>query len=330
MTVIELTEDEQINQVFKSPDAIGVLNFWASWAEPCKHMNTVFKELASQNPGLVFISLEAERVPEISENYEIESVPTFVFVKGASVLDRVDGANAPQLTSLVSKYAKSVVPLAVPANPKSVEHDVPSDLNTKLRNLINRSRVVLFMKGTPEAPRCGFSRKTVELLDSLKVPYSTFDILSDEDVRQGLKDFSKWPTYPQIYISGELLGGLDILKEMIDNGEFQTLIKDAEPMSQEARLKQLINRASVMIFMKGNPTTPRCGFSRQLVELLQEQNVEFDYFDILEDEDVRQGLKVYSNWPTYPQVYVKGELIGGLDIVKELIISGEFASQLAV
>ena len=74
---------------------------------------------------------------------------------------------------------------------------------------------MLFMKGIPTAPRCGFSRQAVELLETHKVPFGSFDILSDDTVRQGLKKHSNWPTYPQIYVHGELIGGLDILKEII-------------------------------------------------------------------------------------------------------------------
>ena len=83
-----------------------------------------------------------------------------------------------------------------------------------------------------------------------------------------------------------------------------------------------------MVHPIGSPQEPQCGFSRQLVGLLDEMELDYGYFDILSDEEVRQGLKTYSNWPTYPQVYVRGELMGGLDIVRELVASGEFQSQL--
>ncbi|KAJ8960613.1 hypothetical protein NQ318_013905 [Aromia moschata] len=83
-----------------------------------------------------------------------------------------------------------------------------------------------------------------------------------------------------------------------------------------------------MLFMKGNRTTPRCGFSRQIIEILNNTGAKYETFDILTDEEVRQGLKTYSDWPTYPQLYVNGELIGGLDIVKEMVTAGEFASAL--
>ncbi len=83
----------------------------------------------------------------------------------------------------------------------------------------------------------------------------------------------------------------------------------------DKRLAELVKAAPVMLFMKGTPSTPQCGFSRQLVGLLREQGVRYGFFNILADDEVRQGLKVYSEWPTFPQLYLKGELVGGLDIV---------------
>lgn len=84
-----------------------------------------------------------------------------------------------------------------------------------------------------------------------------------------------------------------------------------------------------MLFMKGSPSQPKCGFSKKLIALMQESNATFESFDILTDDDVRQGLKTFSNWPTFPQLYVRGELIGGLDIVQELIEGGEFQNVLS-
>lgn len=90
---------------------------------------------------------------------------------------------------------------------------------------MKQSRVVLFMKGTPDAPRCGFSRKIVGLLKDHKVEFSTFDILSDERVRAGLKIINDWPTFPQLIVNGEFVGGLDIVQEMVENGEFDEVVK---------------------------------------------------------------------------------------------------------
>ncbi|KAL8995794.1 MAG: hypothetical protein Q9169_004552 [Polycauliona sp. 2 TL-2023] len=85
----------------------------------------------------------------------------------------------------------------------------------------------------------------------------------------------------------------------------------------ETRLKELVKAAPVMLFMKGTPSAPQCGFSRTLVGMLREQGVRYGFFNILADEDVRSGLKTFSDWPTFPQLYAGGEFVGGLDIVKE-------------
>ena len=103
-------------------------------------------------------------------------------------------------------------------------------LDERLRALTHRASVMLFMKGTPDAPRCGFSRTAIELLRAQKVAFDTFDILSDEEVRQGLKTFSNWPTYPQLYGDGKLVGGLDIMKELAEEGE----LADALPAAAKA------------------------------------------------------------------------------------------------
>ena len=128
-------------------------------------------------------------------------------------------------------------------------------------------------------------------------------------------------------ISGEFIGGLDILKEMNSNGELKPMLDEAKAAS-EPNYEALINKHQLMIFMKGNREKPQCGFSRTLIGILNETEIPYETFDILSDEDVRQGLKKYSNWPTYPQVYVKGELVGGLDIIKELKESGDLESTL--
>lgn len=206
-------------------------------------------------------------------------------------------------------------------------------------------------------------------------------------MRQGLKQFSNWPTYPQLYVNGSLIGGLDILKEMkvqlhlcsgrtesgrasihldymvvtkcdsrrarsssssaspktskrVSARTFSVYIEkvstdavvtvDVAALAAEAAfvesLRALINSAPVLLFMKGSPQEPKCGFSKKTVALLREHQIAFSSFDILSDEQVRQGLKKLSNWPTYPQLYVKGSLIGGLDILTEMAVRQASAS----
>ena len=98
------------------------------------------------------------------------------------------------------------------------------NIKEKIKNLIDSNDVCLFMKGTPDSPQCGFSMAVSNVLKHLKVNYNGVNVLEDENLRQGIKDFSDWPTIPQLYIKGEFIGGCDIVKEMFEKGELKNLL----------------------------------------------------------------------------------------------------------
>jgi monothiol glutaredoxin len=98
-------------------------------------------------------------------------------------------------------------------------------VNEKIQELITTNDIVLFMKGTPQFPQCGFSSKAVMLLTNCGAKFASVNVLEEPEIRQGIKDFSQWPTIPQLYVQGEFIGGSDIMNEMYASGELQTLIK---------------------------------------------------------------------------------------------------------
>mgnify|MGYP000592359458 FL=1 len=100
------------------------------------------------------------------------------------------------------------------------------EIKDKINSLIKENRICLFMKGTPDAPQCGFSMAISNVLKHLNVNFKGINVLDDENLRQGIKDFSDWPTIPQLYIDREFVGGCDIVKEMFEKGELKTLLKN--------------------------------------------------------------------------------------------------------
>ena len=106
-----------------------------------------------------------------------------------------------------------------------------SDIHGRISEIVNASDVVLFMKGTPLFPQCGFSSRAVAILDHLGVAYDSVDVLQDMDVRHGIKSFSDWPTIPQLYVKGEFVGGSDIMMEMFEAGELHQLMDEAQVRS---------------------------------------------------------------------------------------------------
>jgi len=174
VSLIESTEafDQAIKE---TPNA--VVHFAADWADPCKDLHKEMGTWKTENCRL--ITAMAEKLPEKAEELGVESVPHIVFFKDGKKVHDISGAKVDQIKQQMEKlYA-----------------DAPKiDLTGRLKTLIGRQKVMLFMKGEPSAPRCGFSRQCIEILNQEGVEYGHFDILTDEAVRQGLKEYSKWPT----------------------------------------------------------------------------------------------------------------------------------------
>ena len=100
------------------------------------------------------------------------------------------------------------------------------NIKKKISDLIEKNQICLFMKGTPEVPQCGFSLAVSNILKHLKVEFTGVNVLDDDDLRQGIKQYSDWPTIPQLYVKKKFLGGCDIVKEMFENGELQKVLAD--------------------------------------------------------------------------------------------------------
>lgn len=202
-----------------------------------------------------FLAVNAEDLSETADQYDVAAVPYIVLQKDGRTLETVSGADATKIRAAVERHAggstqSNLPPAQTVTKPpqaagstadastngsKNLSAYAPSssdpktapeyssdptnkeELFKRLGELVKAAPVMLFMKGTPSQPQCGFSRKTVSLLREKNVRYGFFNILADDDVRQGLKEFADWPTFPQVWVNGELVGGLDIVTEEFDN-----------------------------------------------------------------------------------------------------------------
>lgn len=261
---------------------------------------------------------------------------------------------------------------------------------------ISTSPFFVFYKGSKAEPKCKFSKKLKALLDKAGYSYSTYDILQDERIRQWIKVYSKWPTFPQIFLDQKFVGGIDVVSELVENDEFDEMVPQSckpLPPKQHAgkicsenkvvilingtasdpkdeasknmvdkfgelnvpfmfldvqsepeyltafegisvpfvivdgkpacgldgieqlglaspsrdnktvvqRIEDLLKSNDVMLFMKGVPEAPECGFSRKIIQVLKQYDgLQYGHFNIFTDNEIREGLKKYSNWPTYP------------------------------
>ncbi|KAL7942374.1 glutaredoxin [Trichoderma barbatum] len=243
-TITEIETDEQWQQTLSSApaSALIVASFHAPWAAPCAQMATVLSTLASEYPvtdplSTKWVSINAEDLSDISEAYDVTAVPYLVLLRNGQVVETVSGSSAVKVRTAIEKHANkagSATQDAAAPNGAAQAAEVAQadativdpvkqkeELFKRLGDLVKAAPVMLFMKGTPSSPQCGFSRQLVGILRDNSVKYGFFNILADDDVRQGLKEYAEWPTFPQLWIDGELVGGLDIVKEELSSdGEF--------------------------------------------------------------------------------------------------------------
>lgn len=279
----EITSEDQFHSTVSktSPSTLIILSFHAPWAAPCAQMKTILTTLAStylppsgNNPPIaLFLSINAEELPDISESYDVTAVPFLVLVRDGKTLETVSGSDATKVRDAVERYASS--------KGNATRAGIPPMLNVTPRQ-------------QKEIDTNGMAPQTTT--SNGKLPNTAGS--------NGTKDLSSYAPGSSDPSTAPAMSSEASTKEELHK-----------------RLSNLVKAAPVMLFMKGTPSMPQCGFSRQLVSLLRENGVKYGFFNILADDEVRQGLKEYADWPTFPQLWTDGELVGGLDIVKEEIES---------
>lgn len=289
----DASELESLNSNLPSTSLL-VLYFHAPWAAPCAQMSQVLDALAStypasSPPAIAFASVNAEDQPDISEDHNVTAVPYIVLKRGREVVETISGGDASRVRASVEKHAssgnggggeggKSQLP---PAQPVTRPKEQPA----------------------PQEP--------APTKNGPGVPSPTSNQTGTNAPAKNLSGYapsSSDPATAPAY-SSTTTPGLSTSSD-----------KDASASSPEdinTRLSELVKAAPAMLFMKGTPSAPQCGFSRQLVSILRDNGVRYGFFNILADDEVRQGMKTFADWPTFPQLWLGGELVGGLDIVKE-------------
>lgn len=264
-------------------------------------MSAVLDALATTYPNadpptISFQSLNAEDLPEISESHNVTAVPFIVLVRDGHTLEEISGGDAAKVRAAVEKHhasangtAKTNGASLPPAQQVTRPAKQPLPQSTKDSN----AEAADPLSKKSDATETSASKNLSAYSPNAKDPATAPEYSSKTTPALGTNSGAQNDTN----------GGADSKPEQ----DLQT------------RLKQLTTAAPVMLFIKGTPSAPQCGFSRQLVSILRENSVRYGFFNILADEEVRQGLKEYADWPTFPQLWMGGELVGGLDIVKEEI-----------
>ncbi|CDW76674.1 monothiol glutaredoxin-s17-like [Stylonychia lemnae] len=415
--LIEIKDLAQLETLKKGlTDKCIALLFWADWHQPCHQLRDQFQEMIKVYKEVRFTWCNSDECQDLIDKFNVNEVPTLALIHPHKMNPEVIQNPSPdQLNSVIETQNEFYQ--------KWFEEEKLKAFR-EIDDMVKNNPFFAFIKGSPEQPKCKFTRRLVEMFGKSQYKYKSFDILSDERIRQWLKFYSNWPTFPQIFLEGSFVGGVDIVTELIEGGEFEEMVPkvckalppleefqvllnehkvlaliqgsadvpqgensqnlvnllksigvkyvaidltqkealakalqeqgfngsptlyvnsqclgDLDKLNQlhsdnklvdlipsenrvetlESRIVRIINQEKVMVFIKGPASSPYCGFSQRIVKTLNKyEGVKYGHFDILSDDTVREGLKKYSNWPTYPQLYVNGQLVGGIDIVEEL------------
>ena len=331
-SVVEATEALPASATLEKLEAhsLAVCFFWATFHEPSNRggqMDRVFSLLAKSFPTVTFLKVEADKHEDVAEQYQVHVIPTFVFLTKQStgtieVLDRVTGASPRDLKVKVKAMVEQLQQRRGSAagtssgggssNAAPGGGDVFAGGSTvasalqSISSLVNAAHVVLIMDGIPEAPRSDPSAKAVALLKECQFKFGHYDIQGDSDghVKLALERIhgsdgnAVGDAVPQLFVGGKPIGNHEHMQALHAEHALAKLKPVEAPAADlNTYLGQLIARDEVMLFMKGTPQEPRCGFSRKMVKLLEDHNISnFGSFNILTDDAVRQGLKAYSNW----------------------------------
>lgn len=227
MSVTKLTPATSKEFLEANKEALVVLVFDAEFTGQQDIVDEAVKALLAADDlanKVVLAQVDVEQNNDLATQYSVVSVPMVVCVKKGQTVKRIDTLQVSKLTNIVREQLK-LLELVTTNDSGETVADPKETFKSYLKKLTMRAPVMVFMKGQPEAPRCGFSKTLMELLKRHDIKYESFDILQDDEVRQGLKEYSNWPTYPQIYVNGEFVGGLDILKQMEEVGELEQTLK---------------------------------------------------------------------------------------------------------
>ncbi|CCK71718.1 monothiol glutaredoxin GRX3 KNAG_0H03030 [Huiozyma naganishii CBS 8797] len=223
MPAITITDQDQFTNLTTSEagSKLIVLYFRTNWAEPCKQLDVLYNAIAddSSSEEVSFLTIDADELGDIVELFDVSAVPYFVIIRDGTILRELSTADPKEFVTALDECKSAPVEgyESEGEGEDEEEEETKEEVEAKLNKLVSAAPVMLFMKGSPSEPKCGFSRQIVGILREHQVRFGFFDILRDSTVRENLKNFSDWPTFPQLYINGEFQGGLDIIKESLED-----------------------------------------------------------------------------------------------------------------
>lgn len=260
----------------------------------------------------IYTLINAEKNPDLLKQFSVQKVPTII------------------LSDSNKKIIKEVSPDSI--NDLIIELDdilrvfetnfeiERISMFSKIEKILNIHPAMIFIKGTPENPKCGFSSTLLDILKKYELNFGYFNILENESVRNWLRHYSKWNTYPQLYFYQKLVGGIDKVKELISQDKFEELIpfeaRKSDPNLKFERLLSLF-KEKLLIFFEGTPFSSE--ENKKISNLIKDNGVKFNFFNLNDDDEFKKFFLQKFNIKEIPIIFINGKLIGGIKEISEKI-----------
>lgn len=286
-----------------------VIVFYADWYEHSTNLTESIKNLHEIEPILdvLLYKCDAVKVPELANRFKVSSVPCVVVTESLK-----------QPLAIIGNETASAVWIQLEEAVRGYKNEFEVErerMYAKIKILLEQPGVLLFIKGTPQDPECKFTRQLLEIISGLGIRFRYYDIIADSDIRHWLRHYNSWPTYPQIYIDGKLLGGLDVLKQKIETNtlELPAISRVSDP---KERLTHILEEHKAVLFMDGTPNDDNLAeSSKSALEILKNVGIKVSVFNLAVDANLREHLATLSSIPAF---YAGKKLVGGIEVLQEL------------
>jgi Grx4 family monothiol glutaredoxin len=248
MALQEFGSDKELTRtLFNNFGKLLVFTFYAEWNQPSLQLRdnlAATVPLFGQFDNVKYFALAAEKCPETFKKFAVEFTPTVIFTQtDKKILRKFESEDVGLILDALTEEAE---------NHRANFEQERKVWHPKIKSILSESAVIIFIKGTAENPKCGFTETLLKLLNDQQVEYTYYDILADEYMRYWLRNYSGWPTYPQVYAQGNIVGGLDVCKELIAKGDFLGKIPvSARAKAVEEKFNDLVKEHPLLVLTDG-------------------------------------------------------------------------------
>lgn len=266
---VEITNQEEFNKLRNSVKDKGVVVLCvAEWYEPCKVIKENVQEMVKIYKDLVFTWVDCDKFTDLVEKHGVDTAPTvLIFHPHNADVSKIVNPSPEALNEEIEKQNEYY---------KVTLESEKERVFTEIDVILSSFPLVCFIKGTPTEPKCKFTRRLLAHMTNLELTFKHFDILGDERIRQWLKVYSNWQTYPQVYINKKFVGGIDIIDGLIEENEFLDMVpKECRKQPPIDVFEQMLGSFDVVVIVHGQPSKDLEKESQQLLDLMDSNSVKY-------------------------------------------------------